>query len=72
MNNKSSNELKSAIAAVLRKYFDVNESGDPNPEFDDTFTAVDAIDEIHSIIGSIDVEDNIVFQLTKEKANDSH
>ena len=47
------NYLKKRIAEVLRRYFDTNDNGDPNPEFDDCFTAEEAIDEIHDIIGEI-------------------
>lgn len=41
------------IRAVLRRYFEVNDNGDVNPEYDEDFTAQDAIDEIHDIIGEI-------------------
>lgn len=47
------NHLKKRITDVLRKYFEHNDNGDPNPEFDDCFTAQDAIDEIHDIVGEI-------------------
>lgn len=47
------NYLKKRITEVLRRYFDTDDNGDPNPEFDDCFTAEEAIDEIHDIIGEI-------------------
>lgn len=47
------NYLKKRIAKVLRRYFDTDDNGDPNPEFDDCFTAEEAIDEIHDIIDGI-------------------
>lgn len=47
------NYLKKQIVGVLRRYFDYNDNGDPNPEFDDTYTAQEAIDDIHEIIGNI-------------------
>ena len=47
------NYLKKKITKVLRRYFDTDDNGDPNPEFDDCFTAEEAIDEIHDIIGGI-------------------
>lgn len=45
--------VEDKIRAVLRRYFEVNDNGDVNPEYDDCFTAQDAIDEIHDIIGEI-------------------
>lgn len=47
------NCLKKKIAGVLRRYFEVDDNGDPNPEFDDTYTAQAAIDDIHEIVGDI-------------------
>lgn len=49
----SHKELKDKIRAVLRRYFECNDNGDENPEFDEYFSAEDAIDEIHDIIGEI-------------------
>ena len=45
--------LKKRIKDVLRKYFECDDSGNPSKEFDDRFTAQDAIDEIHEIVGDI-------------------
>jgi hypothetical protein len=47
------NHLKKQITGVLRKYFEYNDNGDPNPEYDENLSPVDAIDEIHDIIGDI-------------------
>lgn len=47
------NNLRNRIIGVLKKYFECDDNGDPNPEFDDCFTSSDAIDEIHEIIGDI-------------------
>ena len=47
------NYLKKQIANVLRKYFQYNDRGEPNDEYDPNFTPQDALDEIHEIIGSI-------------------
>lgn len=47
------NALKNKIKAVLRRYFEVNDNGDPNPEFDDSFEPQAVIDEIHEIVGDI-------------------
>lgn len=41
------------IKEVLRRYFECDDSGNPNPDFDDCMSAQDAIDEIHSIVGDI-------------------
>lgn len=41
------------IKDVLRRYFECDDAGNPNPGFDDDMTAQDAVDEIHEIVGSI-------------------
>ena len=41
------------IKGVLRRYFECNDNGDLNPEFDEYLTPTDAIDEIHRIVGNI-------------------
>ena len=45
--------LKKQIANVLRKYFQYNDRGEPNDEYDPNFTPQDALDEIHEMIGRI-------------------
>lgn len=47
------NYLKKQIADVLRKYFQYNDCGEPNDEYDPDFAPQDALDEIHEIIGNI-------------------
>lgn len=47
------NALKNRIKAVLRRYFEVDDDGEPNKEFDDDYTAQQAIDDIHDIVGDI-------------------
>ena len=47
------NYLKNKIKAVLRRYFEVDDNGDPNPEFDENFEPQAALDEIHEIVGDI-------------------
>lgn len=47
------NSLKTQIANVLRKYFEYNDNGEPNDEYDPDFAPQDALDEIHNIIGGI-------------------
>lgn len=48
------NYLKKRIVDVLRKYFEFDDSGNANPEFDANFSAQEAIDEIHDIVGEFD------------------
>ena len=45
--------VEDKIRAILRRYFECNDNGDTNPEFDEYFSAEEAIDEIHNIIGEI-------------------
>ena len=46
-----SNNIKNKIKAVLRRHLPTDDNGDSNPEFDDCFTAEQAIDEIYDIVG---------------------
>lgn len=41
------------IKEVLKKYFECDDKGKPNESYDETFSAQDAIDEIHDIVGEI-------------------
>ena len=45
--------IEDRIKNVLRRYFECNDNGDANPEFDEYFSAEEAIDEIHNIVGEI-------------------
>lgn len=47
------NALKNKIKDVLRRYFECDDSGNDNKEFDDSYTAEAAIDDIHDIVGDI-------------------
>ena len=47
------NYLKNRIIEVLRRYFETDDSGDFNKKHDDSYTAQDAIDDIHEIVGEI-------------------
>ncbi len=47
------NALKNKIKAVLCRHLPTDDNGDLNPEFDDCFTAEQAIDEIYDIVGGI-------------------
>ena len=41
------------IKDVLRKFFDTTDDGEVSKLFDEDFTAFDAVDEIHRIVGNI-------------------
>lgn len=45
--------LKSRIKKVLRRYFECDDNGDRNKEYDGTYGAQEAIDDIHEIVGGI-------------------
>lgn len=45
--------IKSQVADVLRKYFICDDNYNHNEAYDENFSAEDAIDAIHKIIGSI-------------------
>ena len=47
------NALKNTIKQVLLKYFEYDDDGKPNPAYDPSFSAAEAIDEIHDLIGKI-------------------
>jgi len=49
----SVNDFAERIRNVLRRYFEANDNGDPNPEFDPDFEPQAAIDAIHQIVGNI-------------------
>ena len=39
------------IRRLLRRYFECNDNGDPNPEHDPNYTAQNFVDDIHDLIG---------------------
>jgi hypothetical protein len=41
------------IKNVLRKYFEYDDHGNPNEEYDPDMYPQDALDEIHEIVGKI-------------------
>lgn len=45
--------VKDQIKDVLRRYFENDDSGNKNEEFDESYAAQNAIDDIHSIVGDI-------------------
>lgn len=49
----SVNDFAEEIRHVLRRYFEANDNGDPNPEYDENFEPQAAIDAIHEIVGKI-------------------
>ena len=46
-------DIENEIVRVIRKYFEYDDRGNPNDEYDPDFSATDAIDAIHDIIGKI-------------------
>lgn len=47
MTNES---IAEQIKSVLKRYFEADENGNPNPEYDEYFSAQDALDEIAAIV----------------------
>ncbi len=47
------NALKNGIKQILLKYFECDDSGDQSPFHDPDYSAQDAIDDIHDLIGDI-------------------
>ena len=41
------------IKKVLKKYFEEDDHGRKNKDYDESYSAQDAIDDIHEIIGEI-------------------
>ena len=46
-----SSELADSIRKVLSRYFENHSNGTPSDDYDDNFSAQDALDEITSLIG---------------------
>ena len=51
--NSSNRELAKNIRNLLKRYFECNDNGDPNPEHDPYYTAQDFADDVHDLIGDI-------------------
>lgn len=49
----SVNDFAERIRNVLRRYFEADDNGNPNPEFDESFEPQAVIDAIHEIVGKI-------------------
>lgn len=47
------NALKNEIKKILRKYFECDDSGEMNTNYDPNYSAQDAIDDIHDLVGDI-------------------
>ena len=45
--------INDKIADILRKYFEYDDNGNPNDNYDPNYSAEDAIDDIHELIGKI-------------------
>ena len=52
MNKIEMNEIE-RIKNVLRRYFETDDNGEVSKTYDEHFSAADAIDEIHEIVGNI-------------------
>lgn len=52
MNKIEMNEIE-RIKNVLRRYFETDERGEVSKTYVEYFSAADAIDEIHKIVGDI-------------------
>ena len=55
MNKIEMNEMNEIerIKNVLRRYFEADERGNGSKTYDEKFSAADAIEEIHKIVGDI-------------------
>lgn len=47
--DKTADEVK----RILRCYFEYDDNGEPNPEYDPSMSAQDALDQIHDLVGKI-------------------
>lgn len=45
--------LKEGIQKILLKYFDTNDAGEVSPLYDEDYSAQEAIDDIHDLVGEI-------------------
>lgn len=52
-NEMTKEELVEKIKAIMRRYFECDDNGDPNPTFNEYYTAQEAIDDIKDLIGEI-------------------
>lgn len=47
------NALKNRVKAILRRYFECDDDGNKNAQYDPNFSASDAIDEIKEAVGGL-------------------
>ena len=47
------NALKKKIENILYRYFEYDDGGNPNEQYDPNFSAQDALDEIKEAVGGI-------------------
>lgn len=45
------NYLRNSIIAILKTYFECDSNGNPNEQYDECYSAEDAIDSITKLIG---------------------
>ena len=51
--NKTKEELVEKIKAIMRRYFECDDNGNPNPTFDECYTAQEVVDDIKDLVGEI-------------------
>jgi len=52
-NKMTKEELVERIKEIMRRYFISDDNGNPNPTFDEYYTAEEAIDDIKDLVGEI-------------------
>lgn len=50
---KTKEELVEKIKAIMRRYFECDDNGNPNPTFDECYTAQEVVDDIKDLVGEI-------------------
>ena len=51
--HKTKEELVEKIKAIMRRYFECDDNGNPNPTFDEYYTAQEVVDDIKDLVGEI-------------------
>ena len=53
MEKQTKEELVEKIKAIMRRYFECDDNGNPNPTFDEYYTAQEVVDDIKYLVGEI-------------------
>lgn len=53
MKKHKTEELVEKIKAIMRRYFECDDNGNPNPTFDEYYTAQEVVDDIKYLVGEI-------------------